>query len=189
MRLAEIATKLASFEAMEGDALHNVLRGPAIKVLFAAQPGRGRTSAAEYAPEEIARARLLLAARDCGLTGPELANFNNALNQPPSAPGNAPDSAKVAGGGSNYPTGLRTVIRGARAGEEWYLRVRFTLTADGARRVAVSVEWEGWEVSLQPTNRATAALDEYYSEIPRGLLIIPASDLIRPLLDLIPEGE
>ncbi|SFJ73822.1 hypothetical protein [Celeribacter neptunius] len=184
MRLAEIANKLAAHEAMEADALHNVLRGPAVKVLFSAQPGRGRTSAAEYAAEELARARLLLAARDCGLTGPELATFNNALNEPPKAGILTPPSAKV-DGGTFYENGLRTLIRGTRAGENWDVRVRFTLTQDGKRRISPWVRWEKWEES----RRASAAVDLLYSEIPRGMVIIPASDLIRPLLDLIPEED
>lgn len=179
MRLAQIADILAPHEHMTPDALHGTLRGPAILVLMAAQPGRGRTSPADYAPEEIARARLLLAARDCGLTGADLGKFNAALNQPPT-PGTAhPTSAKAAGGYS-YPSGLLSIIRGARVGEDWLVRVRVTRTSEGQRRVAPLVCWaEG-----QPADTGIGAvLDLLDGETHIGTITIPASDLIRPLLD------
>ena len=180
MRLAEIADILAPHEHMESDGLHSVMRGPAFLILMAAQPGRGRTSPAEYRPEEIARARLLLAARNCGLIGPDLARFNDALNQPPSPSFGHPDSAKSEGG-FFYPSGLLSIIRGAHAGEDWQVAFRFTRAADGNRRVAAVVFWAGGQPA--DSGKGARTLDLLHDETHIGTTTIPASDLIRPLLD------
>jgi hypothetical protein len=185
MRLVEIASTLAPLEHTAPDALHSIIRGPVIKSLLSGRPGRGRTSAADYKPEELARVRILLAARDCGLSGFDMTELNRVLNEPPAAGMTHPASAFNVGGGANYPTGLRSIIRGTRAGETWNVRVRFTVTNEGQRRVSPWVRWEGWGEDLE----AIKAADLLNGETPRGILEIPASELIAPLLDLIREGE
>lgn len=181
MRLSEIAEILAPHEHMTPDALHGTLRGPAILVLLAAQPGRGRTSPSDYLPGEVARARLLLAARDCGLTGSDLARFNDALNQPPAQGIGHPDSAKIEVG-YGYPSGLQSIIRGTKAGESWLVSFRITRNSQGQRRVAPLVCWEG---GLPADTGVASLLDLLDGETHLGTLVVPASDLIRPLLDAL----
>lgn len=184
MRLAEIAEILAPHEHTTPDALHGVLRAPGILVLMEAQPGRGRTSPADFLPEEIARARLLLAARECGLTGADLGRFNAALNQPPSSGMGHPASAKTEGGYS-YPSGLLSIIRGTRAGEEWLVSFRRVRNSEGQRRVLPLVFWAGGQPA--DTGFVSGFLDLRHGETHLGTLYCPASELVRPLLgDLTP---
>ena len=179
MRLSAIADRLAALEGREADEIHIKLRNPLLKNLLTSEAGRSRNSPAEYAPEEVLRARLLLAMADLHLTTAELEKVNVALNQPPALGIGHPASAKVAGGYS-YPSGLLSIIRGARAGEEWLVRFRVTRTSEGQRRVAPLVCWaEG-----QPADTGIGAvLDLLDGETHIGTITIPASDLIRPLLD------
>jgi len=179
MRLNEIASILAPYEQMTPDALHGTLRGPAILVLMEAQPGRGRTSPADYLPEEIARARLLLSARDCGLTGADLSKFNAALNQSSAHGIGHPESAKT-DGGYFYPSGLLSIIRGTKAGEDWLVSFRVTRTSEGQRRVAPLVFWANGRPA---ESKVGGVLDLISGETHIGTVTIPASDLIRPLLD------
>jgi len=179
MRLSEIADALAALEGREADEIHIRLRNPLFKSLLAGTEGRTRNSPADYSQEELARARLLLALFECGLSTGDLAKVNDKLNAPPLAGPDHPDSASLAGGGTHYPSGLRSIIRGARAGENWLIRVRFARTNDGARSVNPSIVWEGWATE----GRDGWAVDMLNGETHLGTLLIPASDLIRPLLE------
>lgn len=181
MRLAALAEVLAPFEHASPADLHQILRGPAFQILLEARPGRGRTSPADYATKELARARLLLACRDCGLTGAELQAVARHLGgSTVTGAEGAPPSAKVEGG-SHYLAALDSMIRGARAGETWFLRVRIAVNAEGTRRVYPWARWEGWAESW----RAISLRDLTHVEQTRGLLEIPASALIEPLLEHI----
>lgn len=185
MRLAQIATILAPHEGNEPDALQSVLRGPLLLTLFESQPGKGRTSPAEYAKEEIARARLLLAARDCGLIGSELRILNDALNQPPAFMGQHSDWAKQ-GDAIVYPSALNSIIRGTQAGEDWIIRIRFTRDRKGGRHIKPTIHWQEGDSA---TDRAGAALDLLANETHLGTHVYPASDLIRPLLAYLGDPE
>lgn len=181
MRLSAIADRLAALDGREADEIHIKLRNPLLKNLLTSEAGRLRNSPAEYAPEEVFRARLLLVMADLHLTTAELEKVNVALNQPPTQGIGHPASAKAAGGYS-YPSGLLSIIRGARAGEEWHVRFRVTRTSDGQRRVAPLVFW----ANGQPAETGVAGLlDLLDGETHLGTIVIPASDLIRPLLDLL----
>lgn len=170
MRLSEIAEILAPHELMTAEAMQNILRGPGILSLLTSQPGRGRTSPAEFLPEEVARARLLLAARECGLSGSDLGKINETLNAPPAPALPHAPSARIEGG-IHHPSGLLSIVRGTKAGEDWKIQVRVLMTYEGHRKVTAEVFWSGADMS---ESGASTLL---------GRITIPASDLIRPLLD------
>lgn len=184
MRLSEIADILAPHECTTAEALLGVLRGPGLLGLLAGQPGRGRTSPTNYSADEACRVRLLLAARDCGLTGQDLARFNVALNQPP-AVGIAHPPSALSDGVVVYPSALCSIIRGTRArfGETWIASLRITRANDGSRHVSPSIFWRDADAESE----VAWALDMLDGVTHVGTLILPASDLIRPLLDE-PEG-
>lgn len=185
MRLAQIATILAPHEGSDPDALQSVLRGPLLLTLFEAKPGKGRTSPAEYSKEEIARARLLLAARDCGLVGSELRILNDALNQPPAFMGQHSDWAKQ-GGAIVYPSALNSIIRGTQADEDWMIWIRFTRDRRGNRHIKPTIYRQD---ANSATARAGGAQDLLNNETHLGTLVCPASELIRPLLAYVGDPE
>lgn len=185
MRLAQIATILAPHENTNPDSLQSILRGPLLLTLFESQPGKGRTSPAEYKKEEIARARLLLAARDCGLSGVELGIVNEALNQPPAFMGQHSDWAKQ-GGAIVYPSALHSIIRGTQMGENWIVRIRFTRSLDGQRHIKPMIFQQDGQTA---SDRPSAAVDLLSNETHLGTLICPASDLVRPILTYVGSNE
>lgn len=178
MRLSDIAARIAASDGAPADEYLTRLRNPTFKALLGGEPGRGRTSPAEYGETEMARARLLLAAQEVGLTAPDLAEINAAMNGPVTSPGTHPESARTKGGWS-YPSALAAIIRGARAGEEWILTVRVTRTTDGTRRVSPWIHWAGWP---HEEGRAQRTLDMLHGERRLATLTIPASALLAPLL-------
>lgn len=184
MRLAQIATILAPHENSNPDTLQSVLRGPLLLTLFESEPGKGRTSPSEYQPQEIARARLLLAARDCGLSGTELGFVNTALNQPPAFMGQHSDWAKQ-GGTMVYPPALRSIIRGTQAGETWIIQIRFTRGSDGQRHIKPTI----FCLENDTASNRGASVDLLNNETQLGTLVCPASDLIRPILAYLGKPE
>ncbi|MDP3263472.1 MAG: hypothetical protein U1E06_19830 [Tabrizicola sp.] len=183
MRLAQIATILAPHENSNPDALQSVLRGPLLLTLLESKPGKGRTSPSEYEPAEIARARLLLAARDCGLSGTELGVVNTALNQPPAFMGKHSDWAKQ-GGAIVYPSALHSIIRGTQAGEEWIIRIRFTRGSDGKRHIKPTIFWKDGDTASD-----RGKVDLLTNETHLGTLVCPAADLIRPVIAYLGQTE
>ena len=171
MRLSDIAEKLSALEGREADEIHIRLRNPLMKALLSGSDGRTRNSPSEYGERELFRARILLALFDCRLSTAELAQVNHKLN---SAVENIPIER------SYYPMALDSIIRGAKEGQRWLLRVRFTRTADGQQRIS---PWVHPESVADVQGRAPAALDLYYDETHIGTLSIPASDLLLPLLE------
>ena len=184
MRLAQISTILAPHENSNPDTLQGVLRGPLLLTLFESKPGKGRTSPSEYEPQEIARARLLLAARDCGLSGTELAFVNAALNQPPAFMGKHSGWAKQ-GGAIVYPSALQSIIRGTQADENWIIRIRFTRGSDGQRHIKPTIYCPANDTA---SDRG-ASVDLLNNETHLGTLVCPASDLIRPILAYLGQPE
>ena len=79
MKLSEIAETLAAPNWPEAEQLHIQMRNPLFKALLQGSPGRTKNSPADYPPEEMIRARLLVSAALCGMTTPELASLNQAL--------------------------------------------------------------------------------------------------------------
>ena len=110
-------------------------------------------------------------------TTAELEQVNRKLNAAPASGLPHPESAKTVGGWQ-FLIGLHSIIRGTKAGETWLIRVRFTRTAEGLRRVSPWVRWEGW----QDDPKHGAIVDLLQGETHLGTLNCPASDLIRPLL-------
>lgn len=172
MRLSDIAEKLSALEGREADEIHIRLRNPLMKALLSGSDGRTRNSPTEYGERELFRARILLALFDCRLSTAELKEVNHKLN---SAVENIPIDRDY------YPMALDSIIRGAKEGQRWLLRVRFTRTADGQQRIAPWVHPES--VPDVHHRRASAALDSYYDETHIGTLSIPVSDLLLPLLE------
>ena len=93
MRLSAIADRLAALEGRDADEIHIKLRNPLLKSLLSGEAGRGRNSPSDFAPEELVRARLLLALADCGLSTADLEQVNVELRKPPSSSGSHPESA------------------------------------------------------------------------------------------------
>lgn len=179
MKLSEIAARLAEVDNRKGDDLHVRLRNPLFKSLLQGEPGRAKNSPADYPRDEMIRARLLVAASDCGMTTEELAKMNEALNKPP-APGvhHAPES-KMEGGGYHNLSGLHSIIRGARAGTDWAVSLRFTLSG-GTRDVHPIVSLRA---NVSEDEEAGRAMDMLEGRTHVGTLTLPASDLVKPLLD------
>lgn len=178
MRLSDITARLAELDNRDAEALHARFHNPRLRGLLEGTPGRGRTSPADYPFAELIRARLLVAASDCGMSTEELARMNEALNKPP-APGarHAPE-AKTEGGGYHYPSGLHSIIRGASAGSDWVVSLRFTL-CNGARDVHPIVTLRE---NLADDEEAGRAMDLLERRTHAGTLTLPASDLVKPLL-------
>lgn len=186
MRLSEIADHLTEIENRESDELHIKLRNPLFKGLMTGTPGRSRNSPQEYQPEELARARLLLALQDVGLNTTDLTPANHALNQPVWAVHPLP--ASVAELDGLVPSTLRCMIRGARVDEPWHVRVRFVRLPNGGRDVRVRVDCGPMTVG-EESKRAQAALNMVDGETTTATLFVDATDLIKPLLRFMPEGE
>jgi len=176
MRLSAIAEKIARIDGVDPDETHARLRNPMFKSLLVSEPGRTRNSPASYEPQEVLRARLLLACADCGLSTSELEIVNRALTEPPIHDASHPPSAA----GKGYGSGLHCIVRGTEAGEGWSLRIRFARQNDGKRRASANVFWEGWTTA---DKRASRAVDLLNVETHIGTLEIPASDLVAPLLE------
>lgn len=178
MRLSDITARLAELDNRDAEALHARFHNPRLRGLLEGTPGRGKTSPADYPFAELIRARLLVAASDCGMSTDELAKMNEALNKPP-APGarHAPE-AKTEGAYIN-PNGLHSIIRGASAGSDWVVTLRFTLS-NGARDVHPIVSLRE---NLASDEDAGRAMDLLEGRIHVGTLTLPASDLVKPLLD------
>ncbi len=176
MRLKEIAENIARLDGVEVEETHARLRNPLMKQLLESEPGRSRNSPANFSEAELYRARLLLACADCGLTTADLEKVNAKLNDIPIHGGQAPGSAK----GVGYGTGLACIIRGAEAGEEWFVCVKFKRLSNGRRDVVPHVryvEWDDFE------NGGTEALDDLNGRQHLGTLNVAASDLIAPLFN------
>lgn len=185
--LKKIAAIIAELDSRDPVTLHAQLRNPLVKALL--QPianDRGRGSAAKFEPRELIRARLLLGLFDIGLTSKELANVNEALSETSArqlqgtvrGAVTSPESAKIDGQIVYHGEVLNTLIRGARADENWDIQIRFTRTSSGERRVSPWVKWSEWE-----QDRVTGDLiDLQRNETHLGTLTVPASSLIRPLI-------
>lgn len=186
MRLSEIADHLTELEGREPDELHIKMRNPLFKALLEGRPGRSRNSPLDYAPQELIRARLLVAMQDVGLSTADLARANMVLNQPDS--GIFPRPASMGEPGGLVPSALRSMIRGVRAGEPWHIRVTFVREADGSRNVRVRVDCGDMGIR-EEEKRAIAAVKLLNVPQTVGYLFIPAADLVAPLLHLIPEAE
>jgi len=181
MRLAQIATILAPHLKTAPEDLQGILRGPILLKLLEGLPGKGPTSPTDYDKAEVARARLLLAARSCGLSGEELTTFNSALNQPPTFIGKHPNWAQ-GDGAVVYPSALHSIIRGAKEGETWVVELNFTQGRDGQRNIKTSVYWLDGDETSSRAARAVRLLDLHNGETHLGTLLCPASDLILPVL-------
>ncbi len=178
MRLSEIALHLAEIDGRDADELHIRLRNPLFKALLEGTPGRSKNSPADYSHDELIRARLLVAAADWGLTTAQLGKMNDALNRLP-APGahHAPEAKTEAG--YIYPDGLHCIIRGARAGSDWVISLRLTRRGGVVNlRAIVSLR-----ENLGADEEAAHMMDLMEGRTYQGTLILPAADLVKPLLD------
>lgn len=135
-------------------------------------------------PREAARAAILSAIFDCGISSADIEDANEAINDalnrvPGFAFTNMPDSLKDEDGTVIIHDGLTSIINGTAAGENWMLRVRFTRSKK-AREVSAMAVWDGWDIS---ENKGTKTADMLDGKTHLGTLLIPASDLIRPFLE------
>lgn len=184
MRLAEIADILTEIDRREPDELHIKLRNPLVKGMMNGVAGRSRNSPQDYPVKELVRARLLLALQDVGLTTTDLARANAVLND---ALWNlVPRPASMGELGGVVPNALRCLIKGARAGEPWHLRAEFVRDADGARKVWVRVDCG--DMAVRPeAKRVRKAREMLDGSKTMGILFVPASELIEPLLSFLPQ--
>lgn len=171
MRLAEIAARLSEITGRDDEKIHVALRSPAMKSLFRVTPGPTLKSPGDYAPAELIRARILLAAQSCGLTASELPGVNNELN-----------AAITPKKGGRVPSHLDELADGA----DWIIRIRYVEDMDGERHTHVAIGAEG-ELLVRSDSeaRAHAARNSSDHTTDTGVLIIPAADLIAPLLPLL----
>ena len=178
MRLSDIAEILAEVDHTDVAPLHIRLRNPLFKGLLSGTAGQTRNSPADYGFDELVRARLLSSLYDCRFSTTELALVNAALNRPPLSGDRHPPSAKV-DGGIFYPSALHSIIRGARAGENWTIYVRFMRSQDGELQVNPKVFWAD-AMSGAPVKGAL--IDALNGDTHLGTLTVPASDLVSPIL-------
>ncbi|MDO5630530.1 MAG: hypothetical protein Q4G22_01700 [Paracoccus sp. (in: a-proteobacteria)] len=168
MRLSEIADRLAELEGRDADEIHIRLRNPLFKGLLTGEPGRTRNSPADYPFRELIRARLLLAMFDCGLSTAELALVSDMLN----------DRYGVTGpGGAAVETNpLNMMTDGTAAGESWFVTIRFVRGMNGERIVTPLFFKDGSASVRDVVSHGGAKATHLMTSI------VPASDLIRPLL-------
>ena len=175
MRLSQISGIIAELPGRDFETTYSKIRNPLFKALLTEDVKRSRNSPAEYSEEELIRAYIYICLAECGLTTQEMAVVNLKFAQPPMHFVEYPPSAI----GVGFPNALRSAIRGTQASEEWFLRIRFTLTESGIRRVAPWVYWDGW--SDKGADRGKSH-DILYEETMLGFFIAPLSEMIRPLL-------
>ncbi|WP_333683079.1 hypothetical protein [Pontibaca methylaminivorans] len=174
MRLSEIAAYLSKLTGRDEAKIHIALRSPAMKSLFRREPGPTPKSPDDYAPIELVRARLLLAGQSCGLTVTELGHVSDALNK-----------AITPKQGGRVPSHLEELV----SARDWVIRVRYTEDAEGERHAFVAIGPESELLArTDDERRAHEALNALDHTTDVGHLIIPASDLIAPLLPLLAEG-
>ncbi|MBN2629728.1 MAG: hypothetical protein JXR75_04205 [Rhodobacteraceae bacterium] len=169
MRLSEIADRLAALEGRDADEIHIRLRNPLFKGLLQGESGRSRNSPADYPALELIRARLLMAMFDCGLSTAELALVSDMLN-------------------SRYERGtaLQMMAEGTAAGESWIILIRFVRGMQGERIVSPSFIKDGSDPLGECSVRELVSDGRWSTQFSGTHMmtsVVPASDLIRPLLE------
>lgn len=178
MRLSEIADRLGNLEGWEADEIHIRLRNPLFKGMLQGESGRSRNSPADYPARELIRARLLMAMFDCGLSTAELSEVNSELNTRFGVTG--PSGETVA------RTGLDLIADGALSGQSWVIILRFTREF-GQRRLHAAIYEDKNDAKLgKLTVAGLVSTGRSVTEFGGTHLmtsVVPASDLIRPLLE------
>lgn len=178
MRLSEIADRLGNLEGREADEIHIRLRNPLFKGLLQGEAGHSRNSPADYPARELIRARLLMAMFDCGLSTAELSEVNSELN---GERGQIEPSGKIYG-----KTGLDLIADGTLAGESWIILLRFTREF-GQRRLHAAIYEDKHDAKLGKLSVAevvsTGRSATEFGGTHLMTSVVPASDLIRPLLE------
>jgi hypothetical protein len=169
MRLSEIADRLAALEGRDADEIHIRLRNPLFKGLLQGESGRSRNSPADYPALELIRARLLMAMFDCGLSTAELALVSDMLNTP-----------------YEWGTALQMMADGTAAGESWIILIRFVRGMQGERIVSPSFFKDGSDPLGECSVRELVSAGRWSTQFSGTHMmtsVVPASDLIRPLLE------
>lgn len=178
MRLSEIADRLGNLEGREADEIHIRLRNPLFKGLLQGEAGHSRNSPADYPARELIRARLLMAMFDCGLSTAELSEVNSELNTRFGI--TDPSGETVA------RTGLDLIADGTLSGQSWVIILRFTREA-GQRRLHAAIYEDKVDAKLGNLSVGQlVATGRWATEFGGTCLmtsVVPASDLIRPLLE------
>lgn len=169
MRLSEIADRLAALEGRDADEIHIRLRNPLFKGLLRGESGRSRNSPADYPALELIRARLLMVMFDCGLSTAELALVSDMLN-------------------TRYERGtaLEMMADGTTAGESWIVLIRFVRGMQGERIVSPSFFKEGSDPLGECSVRELVSDGRWSTQFSGTHMmtsVVPASELIRPLLE------
>ncbi|MGD9919129.1 MAG: hypothetical protein AB7U46_14020 [Paenirhodobacter sp.] len=178
MRLSEIADRLGNLEGREADEIHIRLRNPLFKGLLQGEAGHTRNSPADYPARELIRARLLMAMFDCGLSTAELSEVNSELNTRFGI--TDPSGETVA------RTGLDLIADGTLSGQSWVIILRFTREA-GQRRLHAAIYEDKVDAKLgnlsvgQLVSTGRSATEFGGTHLMTS--VVPASDLIRPLLE------
>jgi hypothetical protein len=180
MRLSEIAYRLAALEGRDADEIHIRLRNPLFKGLLQGEGGRSRNSPSDYPESELIRARLLMAMFECGLSTIELAMVNGMLNSHYGKTDAKGDLIEV--------TPLQMMIDGTIAGESWIISIRFMRgKMNGERIVEPSFFKDDKADSMgECTVRELISVGrgtQQFTGTHMMTSVVPASDLIRPLLE------
>lgn len=186
--LSYIAELIAAADNREPGGVHLQLRNPRVRTMLEPieRPGRAATAAHRYREKELARARIFVALLDFGLDHRALETVNRALTRQTEL-GYGPDSHVLhpewarspGGGGHNYGDALDSLMKAARAEDDWIITVRFTRDEKGERIATPSIG----SARRFKSERADRLRDLSQSETYLGHLSIPAAELIRGVLE------